>query len=132
MTPKQTVEAWVAAFNRVDVPSLVALYHPDAVNHQVPQTPVDGVDAIRAMFEAEFATAEMHCIVDTIHEAGEVAILEWKDPRGLRGCGSSTSRTVASGSSAATGTSSASCGSTAYPCRPSEARMRVSSARSAS
>lgn len=87
MTPKQTVESWVAAFNRADVPALVALYHKDAVNHQVTQAPVVGRDAIRTMFETEFAAAEMHCIVDTIHEAGDVAILEWQDPKGLRGCG---------------------------------------------
>jgi quercetin dioxygenase-like cupin family protein len=29
----------------------------------------------------------MLCIPDRIHEAGEVVVLEWKDPDGLRGCG---------------------------------------------
>ncbi len=29
----------------------------------------------------------MVCIPEVIHEAGEWAILEWRDPLGLRGCG---------------------------------------------
>jgi len=44
------------------------------------------------MFVREFAGAKMHCIVEAIHEAGEVAILEWRDPVGLRGCGFFTVR----------------------------------------
>ena len=73
-------------------PDLADLYHEDAVNHQVTQEPVEGRDAIRAMFEREFATAEMIRIPEVIHEAGEVAALEWRDPLGLRGCGFFTVR----------------------------------------
>jgi hypothetical protein len=71
---------------------LAALYHPDAVNHQVTQEPVEGRGAIGAMFEREFAAADMVCIVEAIHEAGDVAALEWRDPIGLRGCGFFTVR----------------------------------------
>jgi len=39
------------------------------------------------MFQDEFSQAEMTCIIETIFEDGEWAILEWKDPLGLRGCG---------------------------------------------
>jgi uncharacterized protein (TIGR02246 family) len=76
MTPRQVVEAWVERFNAADVAGLAALYHEDAVNHQVVQEPVRGRAAIRAMFEREFAAAAMTCIVEAIHEAGEVAALE--------------------------------------------------------
>lgn len=86
-TPRQTVEAWVERFNAGDADAIAALYAEDAVNHQVTQAPVVGRSAIRAMFEREFATAEMICIVEAIHEAGEVVALEWRDPLGLRGCG---------------------------------------------
>ncbi|HEY0879849.1 MAG TPA: nuclear transport factor 2 family protein [Zeimonas sp.] len=86
------VERWVERFNAADVEGLVELYHPDAVNHQVVQEPVEGRDAIRAMFEREFAAADMTCIVEAIHEAGDVVALEWRDPRGLRGCGFFTVR----------------------------------------
>lgn len=92
MTPKQLVELWVERFNAADADGLAALYHHDAVNHQVTQAPVAGRDAIRAMFEREFAAAEMVCIVEAIHEAGDVAALEWRDPLGLRGCGFFTVR----------------------------------------
>lgn len=53
MTPRQVVEAWVAAFIRADADAL----------------------------------ANMVCLVENIFSDGEWAILEWKDPRGLRGCG---------------------------------------------
>ena len=39
------------------------------------------------MFAREFAAAEMHCIPENIFEDGDCAILEWRDPLGLRGCG---------------------------------------------
>lgn len=87
MTPRAVVEAWVERFNAGDIEGMAALYRNDAVNHQVVQEPVSGREAIRAMFAREFAAVEMHCIVEAIHEAGDVAILEWRDPLGLSGCG---------------------------------------------
>ncbi len=85
--PRTVVAAWVEAFNRKDVEALAALYAEDAVNHQVAEAPVEGREAIRAMFAAGFAAAEMVCIVENLFEDGEWAILEWRDPLGLRGCG---------------------------------------------
>jgi CheY-like chemotaxis protein len=85
--PKDLVLAWVEAFNRVDADALANFYAPDATNHQVAEKPVSGRDKIRAMFQNEFASAEMHCIVENLFQDGEWAILEWCDPKGLRGCG---------------------------------------------
>lgn len=87
MTPRAVLERWIARFNAGDVDGLAALYAEDATNHQVALEPVVGREAIRAMFEREFAGADMLCIPDRIHEAGDVVALEWKDPNGLRGCG---------------------------------------------
>jgi limonene-1,2-epoxide hydrolase len=87
MTPKQVVERWVEYFNAADIDGLVSLYAPDAVNHQVVMQPLNGRDAIRNMFRTEFGRATMVCIPVQIHEAGEWAILEWRDPLGLQGCG---------------------------------------------
>lgn len=87
MRPKELVEKWVEAFNRADAGSLADLYTETAVNHQVANEPVEGKEAIRRMFAGEFAKAKMVCIVENIFEDGEWAILEWKDPLGLRGCG---------------------------------------------
>ena len=87
MTPKQLVRAWVEAFNRADADALAAFYTDDATNHQVAEAPVHGREAIRRMFADGFAAATMVCIVDNLFEDGEWAILEWRDPLGLRGCG---------------------------------------------
>ncbi len=85
--PKEVVQAWVDAFNRADADAIAALYAEDATNHQVVRDPVEGRDAIHAMFQGEFAEANMECIVENLFEDGDWAILEWRDPAGLRGCG---------------------------------------------
>ena len=86
-TPRETVEAWVEAFNAGDADRIGAFYAEDATNHQVTQAPVIGREAITQMFRDEFAQAEMTCLVENLLEDGEWAILEWRDPLGLRGCG---------------------------------------------
>lgn len=87
MTLKTTVEMWVKTFNSGDADVLAEFYSEDAINHQVAEVPVAGKEAIREMFLREFSQAEMTCLVENIFEDGEWAILEWKDPLGLRGCG---------------------------------------------
>ena len=87
MRPKEVVEKWVNAFNEKDTEALANLYTDDAINHQVANQPIVGKEAIIKMFEQEFAKAEMVCIIENIFEDGHWAILEWKDPLGLRGCG---------------------------------------------
>ncbi|MGH7907650.1 MAG: nuclear transport factor 2 family protein [Candidatus Binataceae bacterium] len=87
MRPKELVKGWIDAFNRADSEALSALYSENAVNHQVAESPVRGRDAIRKMFADEFARAGMKCIIENIFEDGEWAILEWREPKGLRGCG---------------------------------------------
>ncbi|MCZ7602669.1 MAG: nuclear transport factor 2 family protein [Melioribacteraceae bacterium] len=86
-SPKEILKQWVKHFNNADVELLISLYADDAVNHQVANEPVKGKAAIKEMFENEFAQAKMTCIVENIFEDGEWAILEWKDPLGLKGCG---------------------------------------------
>jgi len=86
-TPGEVVQAWVEAFNRADADGLVDLYAEDATNHQVALEPVHGRVAIDAMFRREFAEADMSCLVENLFEDGEWAVLEWRDPLGLRGCG---------------------------------------------
>ncbi|MCI8702865.1 MAG: nuclear transport factor 2 family protein [Anaerotignum sp.] len=87
LRPKEVVCRWVDAFNAHDAEAAANLYHDNAVNHQVANEPVEGKEAIREMFAAEFAAADMTAIVENIFEDGQWAILEWKDPLGLRGCG---------------------------------------------
>jgi limonene-1,2-epoxide hydrolase len=87
MKPKELIKKWVSLFNEGNANEIAELYHLDAINDQVANDPVHGKEAIKAMFKSEFEAAEMTCIVENIFEDGEWAILEWKDPLGLRGCG---------------------------------------------
>ena len=87
MRPKEILLKWIEAFNNANVEGLASLYADDAINHQVANEPVIGRDAIRQMFADGFATATMVCQPENIFEDGEWAIMEWKDPLGLRGCG---------------------------------------------
>ncbi|MGC3967153.1 MAG: nuclear transport factor 2 family protein [Pirellulales bacterium] len=87
MTARELVHNWIAAFNRADVDAFASLYAEDAVNHQVAEAPVAGREAIRRMFADGFAATNMICLVENIFADGDWAILEWRDPQGLRGCG---------------------------------------------
>lgn len=87
MNPKEIILKFVELFNKADFKGLADLYNDDAINHQVANEPVIGKAAIQKMFEDEFAMADMVCIVENIFQDGDWAILEWKDPLGLRGCG---------------------------------------------
>jgi limonene-1,2-epoxide hydrolase len=87
MTPRELIKVWVERFNHADADAIAELYAETAINHQVNQEPVVGRANIHAMFKREFATAKMVCVVENIFEDGEWAILEWRDPLGLRGCG---------------------------------------------
>ncbi|MGZ3838743.1 MAG: nuclear transport factor 2 family protein [Flavisolibacter sp.] len=87
MTPIEVLHQWIEAFNKADAETLSNLYADDAINHQVVNEPVRGRKAIRQMFVTEFAAAEMTCLPENIFQDGEWAIMEWKDPKGLRGCG---------------------------------------------
>ncbi|MEM7183919.1 MAG: nuclear transport factor 2 family protein [Spirochaetota bacterium] len=87
MNPKDVLKQWVEAFNQNDAALIATFYDENATNHQVAEEPVIGKQNIKAMFAREFSTAKMTCIVENIFEDGEWAILEWKDPLGLRGCG---------------------------------------------
>ncbi|MFG0257060.1 MAG: nuclear transport factor 2 family protein [Phycisphaerales bacterium JB043] len=86
-TARSVVAAWVEAFNRADADAVASFYTENATNHQMPNEPIVGRESIREMFSSEFERADMHCTIESLFEDGEWAILEWSDPRGLRGCG---------------------------------------------
>jgi len=87
MRPKDVVLKWIDAFNNADLEALASLYDDDAVNHQVANEPIKGKKAIIDMFRNDFNTAKMVCITENLFEDGDWAMLEWRDPLGLRGCG---------------------------------------------
>lgn len=86
MSLKNIIQDWVNAFNLKDYEKLAEFYHEDAINHQIANEPIFGKAAIGEMFKNEFQY-EMTCIVENIFEDNDWAILEWRDPNGLRGCG---------------------------------------------
>lgn len=87
MTPKEILHRWVELFNQYDFEGISELYSEDSTNHQTPNGIVIGKTNIKEVFKNEFAKFEMVCIIENIFEDGNVGILEWKDPKGLRGCG---------------------------------------------
>ena len=87
MRPSDVVLQWIDAFNDADVEKLARLYHDDAINHQVANEPIEGKSAIIDMFRKDFGAVKMVCIKENLFEDGDWAILEWRDPLGLRGCG---------------------------------------------
>jgi hypothetical protein len=87
MSPRELVKKWVEVFNSADAQGLSQFYADDAINHQVANEPVIGREAITKMFATEFSNAEMVCIPVNIFEDADWAILEWRDPKGFRGCG---------------------------------------------
>ena len=88
MTPTDLIRLWVEKFNDADIDGLANLYALDAINDQVVfSAPLQGRESIKEMFETEFSRATMVCIEERIYECGDTAILQWRDPLGLRGCG---------------------------------------------
>lgn len=86
MSPLELVNKYVDAFNDVDIETLTDLYAIDAINHQVVADPVVGKEAIGKMLNYELLKTPMVCIVENIFENNEWVVLEWKEPKGFRGC----------------------------------------------
>lgn len=86
MRPTEVIEAWVAAFNAVDVDAALDLYADDATLHVVFADKTEGKGAIRGLFEMYFRASDLYCEVRHLHAAGDTAVLEWVDRKGLPGC----------------------------------------------
>ena len=86
MSNTELIEAWVERFNAGDVAGCAALYAEDASLHVSFADAVEGRAAIRAMFEAYFAAAPLHCLVRHLYAGGRGrVVLEWADKVGLLG-----------------------------------------------
>ena len=86
MTNIEIITTWVERFNDRDVAGCAELYAEDASLHVAFAPPVEGRAAIRAMFEAYFEAAPMHCVIERIYAGeGERVVLEWQDKVGLLG-----------------------------------------------
>lgn len=80
------IETWVERFNAGDAAGCAALYAEEATLHVAFAEPVRGAAAVRAMFEAYFAAARLHCVVERLYAGdGGRVVLEWRDRVGLLG-----------------------------------------------
>ncbi len=86
MTPREVVEKWMRLFQAADIEGMVALYAPDALNHQMPDPPARGLAAIREMLKGYVSAPSEPGSIHIVHEAGDVVVVEWGDPDGFRGC----------------------------------------------
>jgi limonene-1,2-epoxide hydrolase len=88
VSPTELIREWIALFNAADIDGLSNMYDENAVNEQaVLAEPLRGRAAIRELLEKDFSRANMVCIEERVYECGDTAILQWKDPIGLQGCG---------------------------------------------
>lgn len=87
MSIHRTIDAWLERFNEGDAAGIAALYAEDAVNHQIPLTPVVGRAAIEEFHRDTFAAGPLTCTPINLVVDGDWAALEWIDPDGFRGCG---------------------------------------------
>lgn len=86
MKASEVVLRWVELFNAGDVEQIIELYADAASLHVTFAEPVKGRAAIEAMFREYFAAGPLHCLVQSVHDAGGSAVLEWQDKMGLLGC----------------------------------------------
>lgn len=87
MEPREVLQQWLDAFNSGNAAAVSDLYDDNAINHQVAYAPVVGKAAIAERYADIFSNNHVGCIPVNIFQDGEWAILEWKDPDGLRGSG---------------------------------------------
>ncbi len=86
MNNSDVIRTWVERFNERDVAGCTDLYAEEASLHVSFADIVEGRAAIRAMFEAYFASAPMRCVVRQLYAAdGDRVVLEWEDKVGLLG-----------------------------------------------
>lgn len=86
MTPRQIVELWMQRFYAADIEGMVALYAPDALNHQMPDPPARGHAAIREMLKGYVSAPSQPGSISRFHVDGDTVIVEWGEPDGFRGC----------------------------------------------
>jgi hypothetical protein len=85
---RELMLSWVDLFNKKEAFLLADLYHEEAINFQV-ATGIKriGKKDILEMFRYEFEHFDMVCQPQRLIIEGNEAVLEWKDPNGLEGCG---------------------------------------------
>ncbi len=79
MTPLATVEAFIAAWNRMDLEAIVAALSDDVHYHNIPLEPIDGRDAVRRYLEGAWQFSECRWTLTHAAAAGDVVLTERVD-----------------------------------------------------
>jgi limonene-1,2-epoxide hydrolase len=73
---QRTVLAFIEAFDANDVDRIMEFFRPDAVYHNVPIQPVQGLDAIRAVIQGFLGLAsEVEWVVRNVAESPDGTVL---------------------------------------------------------
>lgn len=79
MSPQETVEAFIACWNTLDMQGAFALMHPDIVYHNIPMAPARGHGEVRAAL-AQFPPIEAaEWITHAIAATGNTVLTERSD-----------------------------------------------------
>jgi limonene-1,2-epoxide hydrolase len=79
VTPQQTVESFIAAWNRMDMERIYALMHPDIFYHNIPMQPARGHAEVRAVFAGFPAFDGVDWAVHAIAASGAMVLTERTD-----------------------------------------------------
>ena len=79
MSPQQTVEAFIAAWNRRDIDGAYAMMADDIVWHNIPMEPAIGVDGCKALMAGFPPIEEIEFITHHIAVNGNVVLTERTD-----------------------------------------------------
>lgn len=86
MTPIEHVEAFIAAWNRLDLAAVAAAFAEDATYHNIPLEPVTGVSAIMAVIDGFMGSVEgCDWVTHAIAANGSVVLTERSDTFVLAG-----------------------------------------------
>jgi limonene-1,2-epoxide hydrolase len=79
MTPTETVKAFIACWNRLDVEGAMAMFDPDIVYHNMPVEPARGIAAVRKVIEGFPPFTGCEWIVHNVAANGNVVLTERTD-----------------------------------------------------
>lgn len=79
MTPQETVEAFIAAWNRMDIPGALAMMTADAMWHNIPLGPARGMAEIQAVMALLPPAEGIEFITHHIATAGDLVLTERTD-----------------------------------------------------
>jgi limonene-1,2-epoxide hydrolase len=85
MTPQETVEAFIAAWNRRDMETVYAMMADDIIWDNIPLAPAKGIEAVRAMMDGFPPMEACNWIVHAIAANGNTVLTERTDGFTLAG-----------------------------------------------